>query len=90
MGLVLGAFEVAVFLVMEVAKREEWNSRPLVMTNPMNEQEGRSNPSMNFTGNYIHHSGRVDNSIKPERARHLFLGKVGASHMHHDLPLGFN
>ncbi len=90
MGLVLGAFEVAVFLVMEVAKREGWNSRVLVMANPMNEQEGTSNPSMNFTRNCIHHSGRVDNSIKPEGTRHLFLGKVGTSHMHHDLPMGFN
>ena len=90
MGLVLGAFEVAVFLVMELAKREEWNPRPLVMANPMNEQEGRSNPSMNFSGNCIHHSGRVDDSINTEGASHLFLGKVGTSHMHHDLPMGFN
>ncbi len=60
MGLVLGAFEVSVFLVMEVAKREEWNPHPLVMANPMNNQEGRSNPAMNFSGNCIHHSGRVD------------------------------
>ena len=90
MGLVLGAFEVTVFLVMEVAKREEWNPRTLVMANPMNKQEERSNPPKNFTRNCIHHSGRVNNSIKPEGARHLLLCKVGTSHMHHDLPMGFN
>jgi len=64
MSLVLGTLEVTVLLVMEVAKREEWNPRPLVMANPMNEQEGRSNPSMNFSGNCIHHSGRVEGQAR--------------------------
>ncbi len=32
----------------------------------------------------------MDDSIKPEGVRHLFLGKVGTSHIHHDLPMGFN
>ena len=60
------------------------------MANPMNEQERRHNPTMNLTRNCIHHAGGVDDSIKPECARHLFFGKVGTSHMHHDLPMGFN
>jgi hypothetical protein len=37
MSLVLGALEVTVPLVMEVAKREEWNPRTFVMANSMNE-----------------------------------------------------
>jgi hypothetical protein len=90
MSLVLGTFEVTVLLVVEVAKREEWNPRMFVMANPMNEQERRHNPTMNLTRNCIHHAGGVDDSIKPECARHLFFGKEGTSHMHHDLPMGFN
>ena len=66
MSVVLGTFEVNVLLVMEVAKREEWNPRTFVMANTMNEQERRRNPSMNFARNRIHHPGGVDESIKPE------------------------
>ena len=90
MSLVFGTFEVTVLLVMEVAKREKWNPRTFIMANAMNEQERRRKSSMNLTRNRIHHAGGVDDSIKPECARHLFFGKVGTSHMHHDFPMGFN
>ena len=62
----LGTLEVTVLLVMEVAKREEWNPCTFVMANSMNEQERRRNPSMNFARNRIHHPGGVDDSVKPE------------------------
>ncbi len=66
MSLVLGTLEVTVLLMMEVAKREEWNPHMFVMANSMNEQERRHNPSMNFARNCIHHPGGVDDSVKPE------------------------
>ena len=60
------------------------------MANTMNEQERRSNTSMDLTGNCIHHAGGVDNCIKPESSRHLLFGKIGTCHVNHDLPMGFN
>ena len=90
MSLVFGTFEVAILLVMKIAEREEGDPGPLVMTNPMNKQEGRSNLSMYLTRDRIHHASRVDDRMTPEGARHLFFGKIGTSHMHHDLPMGFN
>jgi hypothetical protein len=32
-----GTFDVAIFFVMEIAKREERNPRPLIMANAMDE-----------------------------------------------------
>jgi len=76
--------------MVEVANREKWNPRLLIMANSMNEQEGRSNTSVDLTQNRIHHAGRVDDSIKPESSRHLFFCKIGARHVYHDLPMGFD
>ncbi len=90
MGLMFGTFHVAILLVVEVANREKWNPRSLIMANPMNEQEKRSNMSMDLTWNFIHHAGGVEDSIKPESSRHLLFGKIGACHVNHDLPMGFN
>jgi hypothetical protein len=90
MGLMLGTFHVTILLVMDVANREKCNPRSLIMANPMNEQERRSNTSVDLTGNRIHHAGRVDDSIKPESSRHLLLSKIDACHVNHDLPMGFN
>ncbi len=90
MGLMFRTFHVAILLMVEVANREKKNPRSLIMANPMNEQESRSNTSVDLTGNRIHHAGRVDNSIKPESSRHLLFGKIGTCHVNHDLPMGFN
>ncbi len=90
MGLVFGAFQVPILLMVEVANQEKWNPRALIMANTMDEQERRSNTSVYFTGNHIHHAGRVDDGIKPESPRHLLFGKIGACHVNHDLPMGFN
>jgi hypothetical protein len=90
MGLMFGMFLVAILLVVEVANREKWNPCLLIMANPMNEQERRSNTSVDLTGNRIHQAGRVDDSIKLESLRHLLFGKIGACHVNHDLPMGFN
>jgi hypothetical protein len=46
--------------------------------------------SMDLTGNHIHHAGGVDDDINPESLRHLLFGKIGACHVNHDLPMGFN
>ena len=76
--------------MVEVANQEKWNPRLLIMTNTMNEQERRSNTSVDLTGNCIHHAGGVDDGMKPESLRHLFFGKIGTCHVNHDLPMGFN
>ena len=76
--------------MVEVANGEEWNPGLLIMANPMNEQERRSNTSVDLTGNGIHHAGGVYNSIKPESLTHLLFGKIGVCHVNHDLPMGFN
>ena len=89
-GLMFGTFQVAILLMVEVANQEKWNPRALIMANTMNEQERRSNTSVDLTGNRIHHAGGVDNGIKPESLRHLLFGKIGACHVNHDLPMGFN
>jgi hypothetical protein len=90
MDLVFGIFHVAILLMVEVANGEKWNPRLLIMADPMNKQEKRSNTSMDLTGNFIHHVGGVYDSIKPESSRHLLFGKIGACHVNHDVPMGFN
>ena len=90
MDLVFGTFHVAILFMVEVANGEKWNPRSLIMADPMNEQERRSNTSMDLSGNFIHHVGGVYDSIKPESSRHLLFGKIGACHVNHDLPMGFN
>ena len=90
MGLVCGAFQVPIFLMVEVANQEKWNPRALIMANTMNEQDRRSNTTVDLTGNCIHHGGGVDDGIKPESPRHLLFGKLGTCHVNHDVPMGFN
>ncbi len=90
MGLVCGAFQVPIYLMVEVANQEKWNPRALIMANTMNEQERRSNTTVDLTGNCIHHGGGVDDGIKPESPRHLLFGKICTCHVNHDLPMGFN
>ena len=86
----LEQFQVPILLMVEVANQEKWNPRALIMANTVNEQERRSRTFVYLTGNRIHHAGGVDNGIKPESSRHLLFGKIGACHVNHDLPMGFN
>jgi hypothetical protein len=52
MGLVLGALEIAVLLMVEITQREKGN--PLVVANAMNKKEGRSQKARVLAWDCIH------------------------------------
>ncbi len=87
MCLVFGALDVVVFFMVEVSQREKWKPSLLVMSNAMDKEEWGGQPTRIFARNGIHHPCRMCDCIEPERARYLFFGEVGTSHMDHHFPM---
>ncbi len=54
MGLVLGALEVAVPLMVEITQREKGNPSALVVADTMNEKEGRSQKARVLAWDCVH------------------------------------
>ncbi len=56
----------------------------------MNKKKWRSQLATELPRNGIHHPSRVNNSVEPERPRHLFFRQVRRGHVDHDLPVQFH
>jgi hypothetical protein len=57
------------------------------MAIPVDQEEWGGYLSTIFSLDSIHHACGLNHQVEPKGARHLFLGRVGAQHMDHYLPM---
>jgi hypothetical protein len=79
--------KISIANMMKVAQQEKWYSSLFVVTNAMYEQKGRSQFAGMCPRDGVHHTSGMENSIEPERPRHLFFSEIGSGHVDHHLPV---
>ncbi len=68
--------------MIKVTDQKQGKPSALIVANSVYQQKRRSQLSVQFSWDGIHHACQMDDGEKPEGARHLFFGELSAGHVH--------